>query len=127
MVYNLILLFLIIMLYQSNVVISFTHLSRGLSRRLTTSMSSLENDKLAAMKGAIPIGINGIIRHIFLCADQQKPKCCSLAAGLESWDFLKERLKELKLVGPKALIGRTKANCLQVTHGSYRMSCYDIY
>ena len=60
------------------------------------------------------LGISQTKRHIFLCADQTKPKCCSTVQGLESWDFLKARLKELKLVGPNALVGRTKANCLQV-------------
>ncbi len=48
--------------------------------------------------------------HIFLCCDQSKPKCCSLEEGLESWDYLKSRLKELDLF----TIQRTKANCLRV-------------
>jgi (2Fe-2S) ferredoxin len=61
------------------------------------------------------LGIRKIERHIFLCADQTKPKCCAKEAGLQSWEFLKGRLKELGLAGssgPK--IFRTKANCLQV-------------
>jgi (2Fe-2S) ferredoxin len=33
---------------------------------------------------------------------------------LESWEFLKRRLKELKLVGPEPLVYRSKANCLRV-------------
>ena len=33
---------------------------------------------------------------------------------MESWDFLKRRLKELGLVGLQVLVYRTKANCLQV-------------
>ena len=36
-------------------------------------------------------------RHIFLCCDQTKPKCCSLECGLESWGYLKRRIKELNL------------------------------
>jgi len=52
-------------------------------------------------------------KHIFLCCDQTKPKCCSKEAGLESWDYLKRRLDELKLTG-SAGIQRTKANCLRV-------------
>jgi len=60
------------------------------------------------------LGLEKFRRHIFLCADQTKPKCCAREAGLESWEFLKRRLKELQLVGPAALAGRTKANCLQV-------------
>jgi (2Fe-2S) ferredoxin len=63
------------------------------------------------------LGLPNTQRHIFICADQTKPKCCDKAAGIESWDFLKKRLKELKLVGPSAspvVVQRTKANCLQV-------------
>lgn len=53
-------------------------------------------------------------RHIFLCADQTKPKCCSKEDSLRSWDFLKARLKELGLASPSGPIYRTKANCLQL-------------
>ena len=59
------------------------------------------------------LGIGGIQRHIFLCCDQTKPKCCDRAESLESWQYLKERLKELRLVG-RGGVYRTKANCLQV-------------
>lgn len=59
------------------------------------------------------LGIPQIRRHILLCCDQTKPKCSSKAAGLESWDYLKRRLKELRLVGTGDVY-RTKANCLQV-------------
>lgn len=60
------------------------------------------------------LGIPTFQRHIFLCADASKPKCCDHAASLESWDYLKRRLKELGLVGPGATIGRNKVNCLQI-------------
>ena len=64
------------------------------------------------------LGLEKYQRHIFLCADQTEPKCCAKKAGLESWDFLKTRLKELNLVGPRPLVFRTKANCLRVCqHG----------
>jgi (2Fe-2S) ferredoxin len=59
-------------------------------------------------------GIEIFRRHIFLCADQTEPKCCVKEQGLASWEFLKRRLKELNLVGPRPLIYRTKANCLRV-------------
>jgi (2Fe-2S) ferredoxin len=63
-------------------------------------------------------GIGKFRRHIFLCADQTEPKCCSRGAGLTAWEFLKRRLKELDLTGPQPLVYRTKANCLRVcTHG----------
>ena len=51
-------------------------------------------------------------KHIFLCADASKPKCCAPAAGLASWEFLKRRLAELGKDGPVIL--RTKADCLRV-------------
>lgn len=60
------------------------------------------------------LGLEKFKRHIFLCAEPSKPKCCSEKAGLKSWEFLKERLKELDLVGPEPLIYRTKVNCLRV-------------
>lgn len=60
------------------------------------------------------LGLEIYKRHIFLCADQTKPKCCSMAAGLEAWDYLKTRLKKLGLAGKKPLVYRTKANCLRV-------------
>ena len=57
--------------------------------------------------------IRDIKRHIFLCCDQTVPKCCNEEVGLESWDFLKQRLEELHLVGEGGVF-RTKANCLRV-------------
>jgi len=59
------------------------------------------------------LGLSSATRHIFLCADQTKPKCCEKQVGLESWQYLKRRLKELNLVGSDATVMRTKANCLQ--------------
>jgi (2Fe-2S) ferredoxin len=67
------------------------------------------------LKAAIaPLGLESFQRHIFLCADQTEPKCAPKERGLASWEFLKKRLKELKLVGPQPLVYRTKANCLRV-------------
>ena len=60
------------------------------------------------------LGLEKFRRHIFLCADQTKPKCCARETGLASWEFLKRRLKELNLVGAEPLVYRTKANCLRV-------------
>jgi len=58
-------------------------------------------------------GIPRIRRHIFLCCDQTKPKCCEKEAGLESWNYLKKRLDELGLAGEGGIY-RTKANCLRI-------------
>ena len=60
------------------------------------------------------LGLEKFRRHIFLCVDADEPKCCPREQTLESWDFLKSRLKELKLVGPNPLVFRTKASCLRV-------------
>ena len=65
-------------------------------------------------KAVETLGVGKYTRHIFLCADQTESKCCAKEAGLESWEFLKRRLKELNLVGPHPLVYRTKANCLRV-------------
>ena len=59
-------------------------------------------------------GLPTVRRHILICADPTKDKCCSRADSLVSWEYLKRRLKELNLVGPEAVVARTKANCLQI-------------
>jgi len=64
---------------------------------------------------ATALGIGKYQRHIFLCADQTEAKCCAKEAGLAAWEYLKGRLKELKIAtGPAPLVYRTKANCLRV-------------
>ena len=64
------------------------------------------------------LALDKIQRHIFLCADQTKPKCCDKEIGLQSWEYLKNRLKELGLEQPTPIqsscVFRTKANCLRV-------------
>ena len=60
------------------------------------------------------LGLDKYRRHIFLCAGQTEPKCAAKQDGLESWEYLKRRLKELGLVGPEPLVYRSKANCLRV-------------
>ena len=64
------------------------------------------------------LALESYTRHIFLCADQRKPKCCSGKQGLEAWNYLKKRLKDLNVAGGSPKILRTKANCLRVCeHG----------
>ena len=75
--------------------------------------------RMGTMKTELPVavetlGIEKFRRHIFLCADQTEPNCCSREAGLAAWEFLKRRLKELNLTGPQPLVYRTKVNCLRV-------------
>ncbi len=83
---------------------------------VSTTDSEAQNQQLGTCIETL--GLAQIQRHIFICADQTKPKCCSVADSLESWEYLKSRLKQLKLDVPctnnPALIFRTKANCLRV-------------
>ncbi|HTL28389.1 MAG TPA: hypothetical protein VL282_04190 [Tepidisphaeraceae bacterium] len=67
-------------------------------------------------KIAADIGVPVARRHIFLCCDQSTPKCCEKSRGLEAWDYLKKRLKELKLTDHGGIL-RTKANCLRICEG----------
>jgi (2Fe-2S) ferredoxin len=62
------------------------------------------------------IGIPSARRHIFLCCDQTKPKCCDKDRSLAAWDYLKTRLKELGL-SEQGGVARTKANCLRICEG----------
>jgi len=64
---------------------------------------------------AATLGLGEFRRHIFLCAEPSEAKCCAKETGLESWEFLKRRLKELGLASPvHPQVYRTKANCLRV-------------
>ena len=65
---------------------------------------------------AASIGIPVATRHIFLCCDQSTPKCCDQERSLVAWNFLKARLKELKLSEQGGIL-RTKANCLRICEG----------
>ena len=67
-------------------------------------------------QAAVGVGIPQARRHIFLCCDQTTPKCCEKERGLQAWDFLKRRLKELGLSEQGGIL-RTKANCLRICEG----------
>jgi (2Fe-2S) ferredoxin len=69
-------------------------------------------DELEARKESL--GLERYRRHIFLCADQSEPRCASKEKGLASWEYLKRRLKELRLVEPEPLVYRSKVNCFRV-------------
>jgi (2Fe-2S) ferredoxin len=62
------------------------------------------------------IGVPVARRHIFLCCDQTEAKCCDAQRSLTAWQFLKKRLKELKLSEQGGIL-RTKANCLRICEG----------
>ena len=87
-------------------------------------MSNFETNSQTSLNSCVKaLGIPSIQRHVFLCADQTNPKCCEKEIGLNAWNYLKQRLKELKLDQPpegnlvnqvKTQVFRTKANCLRV-------------
>ncbi len=59
------------------------------------------------------IGGDKVRRHIFLCAEPGKAKCCPRKHGAASWLYLKKRLRQLGLDNQGG-IARTKADCLRV-------------
>ena len=76
--------------------------------------TAINDENLASLtKVSRALHLDDIERHIILCADQSKPKCCTHEAGLASWDYLKKRLDDLGLARSGRL-ARTKANCLRV-------------
>ncbi len=62
---------------------------------------------------ASALGIPQATRHIFLCADQTKPKCCDRELSIQAWDYLKRRLTELGLAERGGVL-RSKVNCLRI-------------
>jgi len=77
----------------------------------STTLTSLKDKSRA-------LGIGGIKRHIFLCAEQSKPKCAPCEETNASWEYLKRRLVEEKLTQGENCVYRTKANCLRLCeHG----------
>ncbi len=79
---------------------------------MSTDLPAVERQRQVAAS----VGVRTARRHIFLCCDQTKPKCCEKASSLESWAYLKQRLTELRL-SERGGVLRTKANCLRVCDG----------
>jgi (2Fe-2S) ferredoxin len=73
-----------------------------------------EPDNLELQAAVQTLGLNTFQRHILLCAEPTEAQCCDRALGRAAWEYLKQRLKDLKLVGPAPLVYRTRANCLRV-------------
>ncbi len=87
--------------------------------------------RLEAIAACLSIG--QLCRHIFLCAEQTKPRCSTFEESSRTWKYLKRRLKELNLasapprwqgdfeVDPpdevpdgEGTVLRTKADCLRI-------------
>lgn len=76
-------------------------------------MSANPQEIDAARRALTVNGGDGIKRHIFLCAEPQKAKCCKLEVGAPAWKYLKGRLKQLGL-DRNGGVNRTKADCLKI-------------
>src|SRR5687768_16034962 len=68
-----------------------------------------DDSKLAAIAKAKNIG--GYSRHVFQCTG---PNCCTAEEGAASWEYIKQRVKEL---GTDCPVYRTKVNCLRICSG----------
>ena len=77
---------------------------------------SREGSVESQRRSAAAVGVTAAGRHILLCADQTRPKCCDHERGLAAWGYLKRRLRELGLSEGGGVL-RTKANCLRVCEG----------
>ena len=56
-------------------------------------------------------------RHLFLCAQQTKPRCSTYEESAAVWEYVKRRLKELGLEGPGAggpCVLRNRVDCLRI-------------
>jgi (2Fe-2S) ferredoxin len=78
--------------------------------------SSADEVRAAQQAKAQAIGLPHLRRHIFLCCDQAKPKCCDRERSIVAWDYLKARLLALGLADQGG-VARTKANCLRICAG----------
>jgi (2Fe-2S) ferredoxin len=57
------------------------------------------------------LGIGRLTRHLLICIG---PDCVDAAEGERVWEYIKKRLKELKLAGAEGTCYRTKCNCLRI-------------
>ncbi len=72
------------------------------------------SDELDNARRALRVcGGDQVKRHILICAESEKSKCCSPEVGNAAWKFLKKRLRELRLDGAGGVY-RTKADCLRI-------------
>ncbi len=82
-------------------------------------MTASAEELTRARAALVTTGNSAITRHIFLCPGTSKGECCSRADGSAAWKYLKRRLRQLGLDGPKRQdggggIARTKADCFRI-------------
>ncbi len=84
--------------------------SRAAGERLTMGKKDRDTPESAAAS----FGVGHLTRHLFLCAG---PDCVDSDDGMEAWQYLKGRMKELGLSGPDGPAYRTRCNCLRICTG----------
>jgi hypothetical protein len=70
-----------------------------------------EKRKLPAETAAREMGVGQFTRHLLICGG---PDCIDPVVGEQTWDYVKRRLKQLKLSGPTGPCFRTKCHCLRI-------------
>jgi (2Fe-2S) ferredoxin len=68
-------------------------------------------DKLPPEVMARNFGVGKLTRHLFICGG---PDCCDPAAGEQTWEYVKKRMKQLNIAGPDGPCYRTRCNCLRI-------------
>ena len=74
----------------------------------------MSKDRTSPEASALAFGVAKITRHLFVCAG---PDCAPADEGLETWNYVKRRMKELELTGPDGPAYRTRCNCLRICIG----------
>src|ERR1700683_2616724 len=84
--------------------------SSGCDAEVEDQLTSDEQQHLA--EKARSLGIGHLKRHIFLCADQSKPKCAPHEVSNPSWEYLKKRMVPAGTLEREKRCQRTKAHFL---------------
>lgn len=83
-----------------------------------TDRSPMDDDPDYLAEQVETLGLAKIERHVFLCAEQTKPKCSPRELTSVSWAYLKKRVSDLGLQQGETVVYRSKVDCLRVcTHG----------
>lgn len=62
------------------------------------------------------LGMADCQRHLLLCYDKKEAKCASKGDMADAWDYLRRRLRDLKLYGRGGLL-MTKSQCFDICKG----------
>jgi (2Fe-2S) ferredoxin len=79
--------------------------------RVGTPHFTMGKQRSTPEAAAAAFGIGRVERHVFICTG---PDCVSSRRGGRSWEYLKDRLKELGLSGARGNTYRTRCRCLRI-------------